>query len=204
MLKTILVAVAATLLTASVSAEYKSKSKFSASYKCVSDEKGGFNHRANGHDLVRFKGEEEFFLTHISNMPLAPIKQSLKLKLSFHPEIEIATEEDKVREQFEQIAMSQLSSTGAWEEGSYYFRNISSDPNTIVSWHSCSATKWSDNWSDDGGGIDCHSDAKHFLFNPGTGRFTYAYLGSWHEKVKNDYYGDSSIFAFGTCKEYYP
>ena len=47
------------IATSALSEDYQSKSIFKHDYKCVAEEKGGYNHNANGHNLGRFKPDEE-------------------------------------------------------------------------------------------------------------------------------------------------
>ena len=197
--KTILAIFFALTCTCSVNAfaDYKTKSIFSADYKCVSEEMGGFNHSASGHNLTRFKGEEEFFLTHISNIPdEAIVDLNTMIKVSNN-------DVSKIRELLESRLMKQekITDTIITEDSSYFIREPRDDPregSTYIS-NGCSSFK-----SQKQSSIRCYiSDSlKTFILDLETMRFTYSYAGTWHNK-KDDYYGDSSVFVFGTCKEYY-
>ncbi len=177
-------------------AEYKTNSVFSDDYKCVSEENGGFNHSASGHSLTLFKGQVEFFLTHISNIPYEAIvdwKQLLNIE---------ANDESKIREIFEERRMRQETlNIITTEESSYFIRQPEDDPKKGESLlYGCSSFK-----AGQEAVITCYKSvgSKTFELDLETMRFTYSYAGSWHSKRKNGYDGDSSVFAFGTCKKYF-
>lgn len=178
--------------------EYKTKSVFSADYKCISETKGGFNHSASGHDLTRFQSEEEFFLTHISNIPDEAIVGLNQVLKSNTDDVNV------MRAIFESFIMKQEITTGnrVVEESSYFIREPEIDPKKISTYYlnGCTVYK-SPKWEQ----INCYQDddSKSFVLDLETMRFTYSYAGTWHKKRENDYYGDSSVFVFGTCKEYY-
>lgn len=182
-------------------AEYKTNSVFSDDYKCVSEEKGGFNHGASGHSLTLFKGQEEFFLTHISNIPyeaLVDWNQLLEIKL-----LNInANDESKIREIFEERLMRQETlNIITTEKSSYFIRQPEDDPKKVLSLiNGCSSFK-----AGQEAVITCYESvgSKTFELDLETMRFTYSYAGSWHSKIKKGYYGDASVFAFGTCKKYF-
>ncbi len=182
-------------------AEYKTNSVFSDDYKCVSEEKGGFNHGASGHSLNLFKGQEEFFLTHISNIPyeaLVDWNQLLEIKL-----LNIkANDESKIREIFEERIMKQETlNIITTEKHSYFIRQPEDDPKKFQSLlNACSSFKAGQEAE-----ITCYESdgSQTFKLNLETMRFTYSYAGSWHSKIKKGYYGDASVFAFGTCKKYF-
>ena len=71
------------IATPAVSEDYQSNSLFKHDYKCVADEKGGFNHNATGHDFGKFIVDEEFFLVHISNIPDKVIPDMLKVATAY-------------------------------------------------------------------------------------------------------------------------
>lgn len=182
--------------------EYRTKSVFSKSYRCVADESGGFTHSASGHKLTLFKTDEEFFLTHISNLP-----DKLVLQLSGRKGGTLSGIDGvRAREEVERRLMKQETMSGVdfvSETGSYFIREPSVEPESLMAtMYACKAIK-----AEDATIITCYGDGlglgKTFQFMPGTGRFTFSYSGTWHNKVKDNYYGDSSSFAFGTCKEYY-
>jgi len=176
-------------------ADYKSKSVFSGNYKCVSTEDGGFNHTASGHQLVHFKERSEFFITHISRIPAKALSG---LAMSAYGN------EDELRQKAEEKLLKQhkLGENGILEDGAFFIRTPDQDPLSPMTYlfSSCKAYTASN-----GDSISCYvgDQRTHFQFNMKTKRFVYAYLGTWDDPVKDAYYGDSSIFAFGTCKEYY-
>lgn len=192
------------LLTTSILAqagEYRTKSVFSADYKCTAEEAGGFNHTATGHKLALFKPDEEFFLIHISNIP---DKAVFEMKSKEIVEL-LGSDESRVREEVERSYMKQeiYSEDLISEKSSYFIREPRDNPDKVTTYfpnHACSAYKAKNEFD-----ISCYeSDSgKTFQFNSVTGRFSYSYSGSWHVKSENNYYGDSSIFVFGKCKEYY-
>jgi len=178
--------------------EYKTKSIFSDDYKCVADEQGGFNHNAYGHDLVRFKDKAEFFLIHISNIPYeAIIDLNTQMKVD-------SNDPSKLREEFENRIMKQeiIPETAIIEKSSYFIREPENDPKEMMIYvhNGCTSYKIQEN-----GSIVCYEadNSKTFSINLKTMRFTYSYAGSWGGTQENGYYGDSSVFAFGTCKKYY-
>lgn len=201
--------IALSLLATPLLAEnYQSNSVFDHDYKCVAEEKGGFNHNSTGHDLSKFIVDEEFFLVHISNIPEKVISDMLKentaneinqKKALSIQEVEILRRNELEKE----FLNKQVFSTLTIEKGSYFFREPSEDPNDAITYlrgEHCTAVK-NNNYAS----INCHIGdySKTFQFNLSTGRFTYSYAGTWNDEVEDGYYGDSSFFAFGTCKQYY-
>ncbi|WP_157035519.1 hypothetical protein [Marinobacter psychrophilus] len=180
---------------------YTTKSIFSADYKCTAQETGGFNHAETGHKLVLFKPDEEFFLIHISNIPQKAVFEMKSKEIVAL----LGNDEDRVREEVERSYMKQeiYSEDFVSEKSSYFIRESDDNPekvSTYLSNHSCSAAKFKKDFD-----INCYEGdgGKTFQFNSKTGRFAYSYAGSWHSESENNYYGDSSIFVFGSCKEYY-
>lgn len=189
----------------SVVAEYKTESVFSTDYKCISDTIGGFNHKKFGHNLTEFNGIEEFFLTHITNIPI----EGLRGYYQFNDSTKDLSEED-LRIFFEANNFYVTKPlTYIDEYGSYYIRRPEENPKAGSSyWNKCSASKNADpKKAVDKGMFYCfkESDLFSFAFNANKGQFSYSYLGTWHLNQYNDteYFGDSSVFAFGTCKPYY-
>lgn len=183
------------------SKEYRTKSVFGVDYKCTAEEAGGFNHTETGHKLALFNPDKEFFLVHISNIPDKAVFEMKSIEIG---EL-LGNEENRVREEVEGSYMKQerYSEDYISEKSSYFIREPRDNPEKVATYslgRACTAYKYKDESS-----ISCYeSDSgRTFQFNPNTGRFSYSYAGSWHiESVKN-YYGDSSIFVFGKCKEYY-
>ena len=178
--------------------EYKTKSAFSGDYKCVSDEQGGFMHNAHGHALVHFKNKEEFFLTHISNIPYEVI-----LDLNTQMKVD-SNDPNKLREVFESRMMKQeiIPETAIIEKSSYFIREPENDPKETGLYfrNGCTSYKIQKNKS-----IVCYEGSSYatFFLDLNTMHFTYSHAGSWNGEQRNGYYGDSSVFAFGTCKKYY-
>jgi len=176
-------------------AEYKSKSVFSKDYKCVSESIGGFKGTANGHKLTRFKKQEEFFLTHISNLPEEAIMNS---------SYAIPNNVDRSRELFEKGIMTQEISarfSETAEYGSYAIRYPVLDPRmtNVYIFNRCGAS-----YTEFGSSISCYKShvRENLNFNMNTMRFTYSNTGNWHQ-IKKGENPSSAYFIFGTCKEYY-
>lgn len=186
-------------LSSNVFSEYKTKSVFSDDYKCVSHEKGGFNHTKDGHVLTRFHGKEEFFITHITNIPDEAMRDAVSYyKIFDHLS---GKDLDTVREHYEMRFFPEpYDSRFPLEKGSYSISTPEDNPRKAVSYsNKCMAYK-----SDKGGSISCEYYFKDFMLDLTTMRFTYVVSGSWHSPdLNNNYYGDSSVFAFGTCKKYF-
>jgi len=175
--------------------EYVSKSKFNKSYKCISTEKGGYNHTKNGHELTKFTGDVEFNLTHISHLRSEAILK--------YPSYSSISDPSEARTKFEEDKL-EISSVGEiiLEEYSYFMRMSAQNPNDWIHLMAdCYATK-----TDDSSFLNCTAGGRggEAKVNLNSMIFTYANMGSWHVKNEAGYYGDSSVFAFGTCKEYYP
>jgi len=189
----------ASVLALKASAEYETKSVFSDDYKCTADEKGGFSHTSTEHELVLFQPNEEFLLMHISNIPKEAIME-MKSKSIIEA---LNNDEDLIREEVERSYMKQEIYSGfTSEEGSYYIRVPDQDPKSVTTYMSsdCSILKSTENSS-----MSCYTndDRKTFNFIFDTGRFSYSYSGSWDRIHENEYFGDSAVLAFGTCKKYF-
>lgn len=218
-MKYITIIVAALLASnISVADEYETKSQYTKSYKCVVDEMGGYNHTATEHQLSRFKGEDVFYLTHITHISVRVMlatmkfpyyrKQAEALKIK-HPDW---SNESLARQVVEQMKLEQskgiLGKDRYYETGSYV---ISTNEDNPLDWatyrESCKAVSIPDLKSSN---IVCYASStveyvdEVFNFDVTTGRFAYMYLGSWHiDNKMEDYFGDSSLFKYGKCKEYY-
>ena len=196
------------IATPTLSEDYQSKSVCKHDYKCVAEEKGGYNHNATGHNLTRYKPDEEFFLVHISNIPEKAILRMLAstTEKAINQQKQLSNQELEILKRNElekQYLQLQVFGTMTTEKGSYFIREPRDDPNDGTSYmlgNGCGTWK-----TDKAASINCYQNdiARTFQFNVMTGRFTYSYAGSWHEKVIDDYYGDSSSFSFGTCEIYY-
>ena len=92
------------------------------------------------------------------------------------------------------------------EEHTYFLRSVADNPNMGANWLKCYAQRWEEIPTKSN--ITCSEHLEKvdelFRFNLVTKNFTYAYLGSWDlPQEERKYFGDSSVFAFGTCKPYY-
>ena len=111
---------------------------------------------------------------------------------------------NKLREAFENRIMKQkiIPETAIIEKSSYFIREPGNDPKemTIYVKNGCTSYKVQGKES-----IVCYEaeNSTTFSLYLNTMRFTYSYAGSWNGTHKNGYYGDSSVFAFGTCKKYF-
>jgi hypothetical protein len=185
-------------------------SNFDESYKCSADEQGGYNHSRDGAELTRFKEPIELFLTHVRDIPIEAIRgYDNQLKNE---------DEESARLLFESALVTTSEQFGVVQEAnSYFIREPNENPRESFQLRAkgCSTLYWNDThtksvyrsimcYGSARDGANANHTNKLFELNLETGKFSYAYLGSWHGKVENDYYGDSSIFAFGTCKPYYP
>jgi hypothetical protein len=175
--------------------KYKTKSLFHTDYKCTADEVGGYVHSASGHNLVRFAESADFFLTHISNIPSRAIADTAEEFL-----YGTGKTEDELRGLLEAGLLEfEVGLFDVTEKGSYFIRTPNQDPNNIRT-HTLSLCTAKGSQDDGLKSIYCHEDRKIFRFDGATKRFSFVYMGTWDEKTKN---GDSSVFAFGTCEEYY-
>ncbi len=192
-------------------AYYETKSKFKTDYKCISDVQGGYNHKKDGHNFVEFNESEEFFLTHVSNVPISAVNKYLtKLKGITTEDLTI----DMSRGLFEAFLMkvdeygSGDDSIYLVEKDSYFIREPEDDPDNLsiyTLFGSCD-TSFIELKSGETKSMSCYSDntMSSFHFNINNGKFTYTYSGNWHQERKDpDYYGDSAIIAMGMCKPYY-
>ena len=191
-------------------AAYETKSRFKTDYKCISDEIGGFNHRKNEHKLTRFNGNKEFFLTHISNVPIEAVNAYLtefeKLAVDgYTTEMSRRVYEDINLD----INLTDLDTiVWSFEKGSYFIRTPETNPNHYWNY---SADNCKTSYREHEGAVEenqlgCYMNwsDKSFEFNFDTGKFMYTQLGTWHNKHETpDYYGDSAVIAMGVCKPYY-
>lgn len=196
-LKHLSIALVLALTTQGALAEYKTKSKFSKSFKCTTNEAGGYNSSSgNTHNLVRFKPDEEYFLTHISSLPMSAVRQMISLSGET-----ASADEAKAREQLEKLFISaqDIAFSKASEKGSYFMRASWQDPRESSSYTTCEARMALDNKTL----MSCDDVvSRHFLeFNERNKRFNALASGWWilgGEKTV------STIIMFGTCDEYYP
>lgn len=196
------------LTTPALSENYKTKSVFKEDFKCISDEKGGFNHNATGHELTKFTGKEEFFLVHISNIPekaiLDMLTRETAQEINKKSGLSSQEAEDLKRNELEKEFLEKGGfSSVTTERGSYFIRTPRNNPNeasTYLYGNHCSAISTKNYAS-----INCYRESfdKTFAFDLTTKRFTYSYAGTWNDKQDDGYHGDSSVFAFGKCEIYY-
>ena len=210
MIKLPVLALLSSFMASPTWAAYETKSRFKTDYKCVSDEIGGFNHRKNEHKLTRFNGNKEFFLTHISNVPIEAVNAYLtefeKLAVDgYTTEMSRRVYEDINLD----INLTDLDTiVWSFEKGSYFIRTPETNPNHYWNY---SADNCKTSYREHEGAVDenqlgCYMDwsDKSFEFNFDTGKFMYTQLGTWHNKHETpDYYGDSAVIAMGVCKPYY-
>ena len=191
-------------------AAYETKSRFKTDYKCVSDEIGGFNHGKNEHKLTRFNGNKEFFLTHISNVPIEAVNAYLtefeKIAVDgYTTEMSRRVYEDIKLD----INLTDLDTiVWSFEKGSYFIRTPETNPNHYWNYNTdnCTTSYQEHEGAVDKNQLGCYMDwsDKSFEFNFDTGKFMYTQLGTWHNKHETpDYYGDSAVIAMGVCKPYY-
>ena len=191
-------------------AAYETKSRFKTDYKCISDEMGGFNHGKNEHKLTRFNGNKEFFLTHISNVPI----EAVNAYLTDYKIIGIdGYTTEMSRRVYEDINLDindvDLDTTlYSFEKGSYFIRTPEQNPNHYWNYNAedCKTFYHESEGAIIKNQLGCFmnnfEESFEFVFD--TGKFMYTDLGTWHNKRKGpDYYGDSAIIAMGMCKPYY-
>jgi len=212
MIKLPVLALLSSFMASPTWAAYETKSRFKTDYKCISDVQGGYNHKKDGHKLTGFSKTEEFFLTHVSNVPITAANEYLTTFKGFTADNLTV---DLSRQFFESFIMkvddySNDDSVIIYEKNSYFIRKPEEDPNDLSIYvysllGSCDATfmklKTGETKS-----MQCSSDdaSRSFLFNINNGKFTYTYSGDWHQEQQiPDYYGDSAIIAMGMCKPYY-
>lgn len=191
------IAIAASITAQAATAEYVSKSQFSKNYKCVVSESGGFKHTQTGHQLVRFSDNEEYFLTHISRLPIESVSKmrdpSIVARFNGNESLIRKDAEDAFAE------ISDDEATGLHiEEYTYFLRESSRDPkkepNLLTT---CKAFGKGGKLLE----ISCKFEPEKFEFSPETGRFMVTYAGNWVTLKQGT--PETSSFSFGNCKEYY-
>lgn len=188
-----------TFISSPAFSEYQSNSVFSDNYKCISDTSGGFNHHKYGHRLTMFENIHEFDLIHISKIPKEALLQIKGVGVYNLKNI------DEIRSLFETRSMKQeaFSKDITIEKSSYFLIGLGGSSKKMTSYlgDGCTST-----FNKKPVKIECvHSNASPstFVLNLNTMRFTFSYSGSWHEPdLAHNYFGDSAIFAFGTCVKY--
>ncbi len=177
-------------------AEYRTKSVFDTDYKCAAAEEGGYNHTASGHKIGRYRPDTVFFLTHISNIRKETVLNIVGDAVAEHFNNDIAAMRAYVEDRY--LEQEKFTDSLVAETGSFFIRKSSEDPAHQWMLGECKAYL-----SDGEGTVTCIESDEIFTLNMKTGRFSFAYLGSWHRENEADYYGDSSVFAFGKCEKYY-
>lgn len=172
---------------------YGIESKFNTSYRCVSNFAAGVNHSAEGHTAAEFYTRDEFRLTHFNDL------------------------KDSTLERWPRLASSHIvnDAGGGYynEENAYFFRETDvSERNAIWLAPKCTAYGEEENGAFVARSIACHKSSYIFKLSTLDGSFSYAYIGSYDPtgvKYRPDgdkekkYYGDSSVFWYGTCSPYY-
>ncbi|SFI34283.1 hypothetical protein SAMN05216206_1943 [Pseudomonas guineae] len=193
----IAVSITAAACTQSASAEYITKSHFTKNYKCIVKESGGYNHTQSGHQLTKFIDRNEFFLTHISRLPLRSVSQMRNPSIVGAFNGNEALIRADAEEAFSEFTNAQASGYRI-ESGTYYLRDSTRDPMLspdVLS--TCEAFGKEGELQQ----ISCDRIMSKFDFIPNTGRFMVTTEGNWTTYENGT--PDSSVFEFGTCKEYY-
>jgi hypothetical protein len=197
--KVLLMRVTLLLLMASISFtcfsdEYVWKSQAEPiDYKCSPDKEVGINWDKDGdqHELTTFlsSGHDEFFLTHISNIPTRALPR---------PDLPIHERKALIESAFYND-LSTGSST--LENNSYFLRRQSEDPSSFGIYRS-GECKYYDN--NEVKNIECAKALRHLEVDLDTMRFVSSYLGTWHYSNKpSDYKGDSAVLSYGKCRKYF-
>lgn len=176
------------------SEEYVWKSKAEPiDYKCVPDKEVGIDWALSGddHKLTTFlpSGHDEFFLTHISNIPIKAL-----------PASSLTINERKfILEKTHYEDSSYLDVIT--ESNSYFLRTQTEDPSSFKTYLK-SKCEYSNNR-----GIShiIKCSARHnFELDLDTMRFVSSYLGTWHHSTKpSDYSGNSAVLSYGQCRKYF-
>lgn len=183
-----------------IAEKFKWKTESQAkNFKCVSQDKGGFLFRQDGnHELTRFTGNKEFYLTHISEIPDKAFSEPTSLLRS-------GTVNER-KETFERVYFKDTSLDGIddmiSESGAFFIREPYENPKKFLTYFHGASCQYFKHMQEES--ISCYKDksSKTFNFNLSSGRFIYTYSGSW-ESPSDKYAADSAVIAFGECKEYY-
>lgn len=198
MKKLLVILLASVFSVTAQASQYKTRSNFDKSYKCTSDFVGGYKHDKGVSKLVAFRDEEVFFITHITDLPIEAIPPLSQVE---------GKDESEIRSSFENssnVSIGGQPGVFVHEEGTYYIRVPSQNPKTsayVLFGSKCNAG-FIVGKNDES--INCSDSSHIYELNLGTMRFSSSYLGSWHIKSENGETPDSSVFAFGSCEEYYP
>lgn len=187
--------------------EFKWKTKSPAkNFKCLSQDKGGFLFQYNdNHKITRFTDNEEFYLTHISEIPN---KFFSPKKVFSHYKGETINDNKEAFEMEFFDAVDFMDIPGFIKEsGAFFIRKPNENPEKYMTYafSSCEYRLGRDYSRKKEELIMCYVDnsSKTFKFNLGSGRFVYSYTGSWESSPQEYFAGESAIIAFGECKEYY-
>jgi len=162
-------------------------------FKCIVEYEGGVSHGKNSQRSTAFKvNGEEFRLLPRSNLPASALELFNRFRKA-----EFSNYEDLDLEGVK---------GGVDEKNTYAVRDAASDPSSAGSWTPCNLTTFSDFYGQKQ--IVCtprdNFPDKLFRLNLDTKKFVRVYLGSWDAPpFKDGYYGDDSVFSFGTCRPYY-
>lgn len=110
-------------VTAAHAQGYESASRYETSYKCEAEKAGGFSHSKSGSKLVNFELSQDFFITHISNLPTDGYND--------WPAFRGIEDESALKTAFEaNVHVKMTHQEGVWTEetGTYYFREASTNP----------------------------------------------------------------------------
>ena len=185
-----------------------------AGYRCTSEERGGYQHEKNDHRLTKF-AEGDYRIVTFSEIPDEAIPMLVTMQES-RLRIDVGLSQpysslkiSDLRKAYTKIMDKRSYVTDLIEIyiGKSFLRSTSSDPSLATSYTSCvQDITWKskrDKNAQDVDKISCNS-GDHNLFQFQNGRFSSAYLGSWHAETKSSSYsGDSSVFNFGYCVLYY-
>jgi hypothetical protein len=164
---------------------YGIESKFSTSYRCVSNFAGGVHHSADGHRATEYSERSEFRLIHFNDLKDSTVELWPRL-----------------------TSLHQVSDTdlGYYEEGAYFFRDTTVPEVHIVFGPKCTSFGEDSNGVFATTSISCNNSKYLFQFSPDSSTFIYAYIGAYVPTGGSEaekYYGDSSVFEYGTCSPYY-
>ena len=156
-------------------------------FKCITDYKGGVAHGKNAQRTGIYKPNgEEFRLLPRLSLPESVVSFWDTLGIN-QPDI-------------------QVLKSGNLEKNTYWFRYAENNPSEKFSWHGCNLSTATDLYEQKR--IVCGADSNFpfdlFRLNIETLKLVYVYLGSWDDRpLKEGYFGDDSVFSFGTCRPYY-
>ena len=185
------------------------------SYRCTTQEAGGFNHTKEGHELVRFR-QNDFRIVPFSKLPDEAVYEVLSGQAvnndNFGLGYPLPSDVAVLKEAY-MARVDRVSGKKGFVEvisGQSFLRSTKDNPNDGNSYTKCDQVIFwrteldnADKSTFDIDRITC--DKRDTLFRFENGRFSTSSIGSWHSDQRSmpDYYGDSSSFSFGTCELYY-